>query len=131
MRQGHYAEAEDAFARAIEENPNSADARYYHAKASLSGAQFDVIDSIGLGYETGFDAILFDTTINNKTYNYRFVNDNLLSGWPDNYYFSVTSYDKGNPANNLPSMESSIYENQTYAVPGKTHEQRNFEAERC
>lgn len=82
-------------------------------------AQFDIIDSVGLGYETGFDAVRYDTTINNKPYHYRFVNDNLLNGWPDFYYFSVTSYDKGNPTNNLPSMESSIYENQTYAIPGK------------
>jgi len=83
-------------------------------------AQFDIIDSVGIGYETGFTAIKYDTVIGGKSYKYRFVNDNLLNGWPDHYYFSVTSYDKGNPANNLPSMESSIYENQKYAVPGKT-----------
>ena len=82
-------------------------------------AQFDKIDSVGLGYETGFKAIAFDTTLNDKQYNYRFVNDNLLNGWPGQYFFAVTSYDKGNPDNNLPSMESSIYENITYAIPGK------------
>ena len=73
-----------------------------------------------LGYDTGFRAIQFDTTINGKQYNYRFVNENLLSGWAGKYFFSVTSYDKGNPVNNLPSMESSLYENLTYAIPGKT-----------
>jgi hypothetical protein len=82
-------------------------------------AQFDVIDSMALGYETGFAAIRYDTTINGKDYQYRFVNDNLLNGWPGKYFYAVTSYDKGNPANNMPSMESSINENLTYAVPGR------------
>jgi hypothetical protein len=82
-------------------------------------AQFDEIDSLGLGYDTGFEAIRFDTTINGKDYQYRFINENLLSGWPGKYFYAVTSYDKGNPANNMPSMESSINENLTYAVPGR------------
>jgi len=83
-------------------------------------AQFDVKDSIGLGYETGFEAVRFDTTIDGEAYNYRFVNYNLLNGWSGKYFYSITSYDKGNPANKLQSMESSITENLTYAVPGKT-----------
>jgi len=83
-------------------------------------AQFDIIDSIGFGYQTGFEAIRFDTTINGIDYKYRFVNDNLLNGWPGKYFYSITSYDKGNPANKLQSMESSINENITYAVPGKS-----------
>lgn len=82
-------------------------------------AQFDVKDSIGLGYQTGFESIRYDTTINGYEYKYRFVNDNLLNGWPGKYFYSVTSYDKGNPANKLQSMESAINENITYAVPGK------------
>ena len=81
-------------------------------------AQFDIVNN--LGYDTGFRAIQFDTTLNGKQYHYRFVNENLLSGWAGKYFFSVTAYDKGNPANNLPSMESSLYENLTYAIPGKT-----------
>ncbi len=82
-------------------------------------AQFDVIDSMALGYETGFGAVRYDTTINGKDYKYRFVNNNLLNGWSGKYFYSITSYDKGNPANKLQSMESSINENLTYAVPGK------------
>jgi len=82
-------------------------------------AQFDIIDSTRMGYDTGFEAIRFDTTINGKDYHYRFTNNNLLNGWPGKYFYSVTSYDKGNPANKLQSMESSINENITYAVPGK------------
>ncbi|MBL7095905.1 hypothetical protein ISS22_18315 [candidate division KSB1 bacterium] len=81
-------------------------------------AQFDLVDN--LGYDTGFRIIEHDTTINDKQYHYRFVNEHLLSGWPGKYFFSVTSFDKGNPINNLPSMESSLYENLTYAIPGKT-----------
>jgi hypothetical protein len=82
-------------------------------------AQFDMRDEMALGYDTGFEAIRYDTTINGNDYQYCFVNDGLLSGWPGKYFYSVTSYDKGNPANNLPSMESSINENLTYAIAGK------------
>ncbi len=82
-------------------------------------AQFDVKDSIGFGYETGFEAVRYDTTIDGQEYHYRFVNYNLLNGWSGKYFYSITSYDKGNPANKLQSMESSINENLTYAVPGK------------
>ena len=82
-------------------------------------AQFDKIDSIGLGYNTGFEAIRFDTTINGHDYQYRFINENLLNGWPGKYFYAVTSYDQGNPENNLQSMESAIIENLTYAVPGR------------
>jgi len=84
-------------------------------EASLLG-QFDLVDN--LGYDTGFRAIRFDTTINGRAYHYRFVNENLLNGWPNQYFFTVTAFDQGNVANNLPSMESSIYENITYAIPG-------------
>ncbi|MCK5738263.1 hypothetical protein KAH55_03745, partial [bacterium] len=83
-------------------------------------AQFDMVDD--MGYDTGFWTIQHDTTINDHDYHYRFINDNLLNGWPGKYFYSVTSYDRGNPANNLPSMESSIYENLTYAIPGATIE---------
>lgn len=79
-------------------------------------AQFDKVDSIG--YNTGFEAIRFDTTINGHEYHYRFVNDRLLNGWPNKYFYAVTAFDAGNPANNLPSLESSILENKTYVIPG-------------
>ncbi|UCE17646.1 MAG: hypothetical protein JSV84_12280 [Gemmatimonadota bacterium] len=46
MRQGDYAQAEQEFARAKEENPASADARYYHAKAVQRGAHFDIVDLV-------------------------------------------------------------------------------------
>lgn len=83
-------------------------------------AQFDEDDSLALGYNTGFKAIQFDTILDGKQYNYRFIDDKLTNGWPGQYYYSVTSFDKGNPENNLASMESSINENITYAIPGAT-----------
>ena len=79
-------------------------------------AQFDKVDN--LGYDTGFELIKTDTVIDGHTYHYRFTNNNLLNGWPSAYWFSVTAFDQGNPDNNLPSLESSILENKTYAIPG-------------
>jgi hypothetical protein len=87
-------------------------------------AQFDLDDSVKIGYNTGFQAIKFDTVINGKQYHYKFVNNYLHSGWPGQYFYSVTSFDKGNEANKLPSLESSINENITYAIPGKTVSQQ-------
>ncbi len=93
-------------------------------------AQFDMRDKMALGYDTGFEAVQFDTTINGKDYQYRFVNDGLLNGWPGKYFYAITSYDKGNPANNMPSMESSINENLTYAIAGrpisKSHDRKIY-----
>lgn len=83
-------------------------------------AQFDNKDSLAYGYDTGFDPIRCDTVIKGKRYHYKFVNENLHSGWPGKYFYSVTAYDRGNPDNNLPSLESSVFENLTYAIVGKT-----------
>jgi len=82
-------------------------------------AQFDMDDSLAYGYDTGFEAIRFDTTIDGKDYQYRFTNNNLLSGWPGKYFYSITAFDKGNPENNLQSLESSVFENLTYAITGR------------
>ncbi|MBN2354783.1 hypothetical protein JXO59_01650 [candidate division KSB1 bacterium] len=79
-------------------------------------AQFDKVNN--LGYDTGFELIRIDTVIDGSAYTYRFTNKNLLSGWPGQYWFAVTAFDQGNPKNRLPSLESSILENKTYAIPG-------------
>ena len=79
-------------------------------------AQFDLKNH--LGYNTGLTHVLFDTTIDGHQYSYRFVNDRLLTGWPNKYFYAVTAFDGGNPDNNLPSLESSILENKTNVVPG-------------
>jgi len=86
-----------------------------HEESTLL-AEFDIIDN--QFYDTGFDAVRIDTLIDGHRYAYRFVNRNLLSGWPGEYWFAVTAFDRGNPKNKLPSLESSILENKTYAVAG-------------
>ena len=80
-------------------------------------AQFDK-DTLNIGYNTGFELIQIDTVIQDHHYAYRFVNRDLKSGWPGEYWFAVTSYDRGNPNNNLPSLESSVLENKTYVIVG-------------
>jgi len=79
-------------------------------------AQFDIKNDIG--YNTGLTPVLFDTIIDGHQYSYRFVNDRLLTGWPNKYFYAVTAFDGGNPDNNLPSLESSLLENKTNVVPG-------------
>ncbi|MDZ7391766.1 MAG: hypothetical protein ONB25_02550 [candidate division KSB1 bacterium] len=79
-------------------------------------AQFDLKNN--LGYDTGLQLIRHDTLIDGTQYHYRFVNEMLHDGWPGRYFYSVTAFDRGNPANNLPSLESSVYENLTYVIPG-------------
>jgi len=79
-------------------------------------AEFDRINN--LGYDTGFAAVQVDTVIDGRRYYYRYTNTELLSGWPGQYWFAVTAFDRGNPKNNLPSLESSVLENKMYAVIG-------------
>jgi len=63
-------------------------------------AQFDAIDE--LGYNTGLT--------------HQFLNDNVHNGWP--YWYAVTAFDRGDPDNNLPSLESSINLNKMLVYPG-------------
>jgi hypothetical protein len=81
-------------------------------------AQYDSAGSTG--FNTGFksielaDSIMFpnDTT----KYWYKYVISNLLDGWQ--YLFSVTAFDKGDPANNLGPLESSRLANMKSMLPG-------------
>jgi len=88
-------------------------------------ADFDSID--GIGYNTGFnfvrlpeDSLIYfeDEIIDGDTvfYHYRFVNENLLNGWQ--YAYSVTAYDRGDPANKLESLESSFLVNVVRVLTG-------------
>ena len=88
-------------------------------------AEFDKVNH--LGYNTDFKKIKIDTVIENHHYSYKFTNTNLLSGWPGQYWYSVTAYDEGNPENNLQSLESSVLENKTYAIPGTPAQQNAAE----
>lgn len=92
-------------------------------------ADFDSIN--GLGYDTGFgfvrlsQPITFDDEmeIDPATgqlrpvhFYYTFENENLLNGWQ--YAYAVTAYDRGDPKQNLPSLESSQLRNVTRVIPG-------------
>ncbi len=82
-------------------------------------AQFDSAGN-SIGFNTGFskvelkDPVIFpgDTT----KYYYRFDVNNLLNGWQ--YLFSVTAFDKGDPENNLQSLESSPIASLNRILPG-------------
>ncbi len=113
--------------------------------------QFDLKNDIG--YNTGFDPILITreeakvTDGENTYYNYiieesdtlyfkivkkdtmfyRFVNDGIQSGWPDRNVYSVTSYDQGDPATGLASMESNKITNMTHVVAGKKPQTEEFD----
>ncbi|TKJ42437.1 hypothetical protein CEE37_01785 [candidate division LCP-89 bacterium B3_LCP] len=96
-------------------------------------AQFDIDydldpfddDSTLVGFNTGFSAIELEDSvlINGDYYHYSFTDNGVLNGWPSaagGLYYAVTAYDRGNPQNNLPSLESSPLENRIYTYPGTT-----------
>lgn len=79
---------------------------------------FDSINNIG--NNTGFNYIKLTQpkTFPNDTnqYWYRFEYNNQLRGWQ--YVYALTAYDKGDSANNLESLESSLLANSFRLVPG-------------
>jgi len=88
-------------------------------------ADFDSIN--GIGYDTGLnfiriaaDSLVFfeDEISEGDTifYHYKFENTQLLNGWQ--YAYSVTAYDRGDPANKLESLESSYLANVVRIAPG-------------
>jgi hypothetical protein len=92
---------------------------------SLLG-EFDRDDSKSeeIGYNTGFEAVKIvniegqqdSVEVNGKYYQYKFVNTGVQNGWLN--YYAVTAYDRGDPASNLESLESSVYSNRKYVYPG-------------
>ena len=90
------------------------------ARSSLvTLAQFDSTGN-SYGFNTGFGKVelkepitfLPDTT----KYYYKFDVQNLLNGWQ--YLFAVTAFDKGDPDNNLESLESSPIASMNRILPG-------------
>ncbi len=90
-------------------------------------AEFDVDytidpgDSTLVGYNTGFDLITIEdgpVEINGVDYQYKWENTGVLNGWPRDLYYSVVSFDRGDEENNLPSLQSPVLANRTYAYPG-------------
>ncbi len=92
---------------------------------SLLG-EFDKADSVSseIGYNSGFEFVLIlnalgeldSILVNGNYYHYKFVNEGVKNGWLN--YYAVTAFDRGDPAANLGSLESSIYGNRVYVYPG-------------
>ncbi len=82
-------------------------------------AEFDSTNN-SYGFNTGFSAVELSEPVkfpNDPTeYYYKYEIDNLLNGWQ--YLFSVTAFDKGDPSNNLESLESSLLSNLNRIIPG-------------
>ena len=90
------------------------------AKSSLVMlAQFDSTGN-PFGFNTGFSKVELKEPVSfagdTTKYYYRFYIDNLLNGWQ--YLFSVTSFDKGDPENNLGSLESNPIVSMNRILPG-------------
>lgn len=79
---------------------------------------FDSINNIG--NNTGFNYIRLSQpkTFENDTnhYRYKFEFNNQLNGWQ--YVYAVTAYDKGDSANELGPLESSLIGNSFRIIPG-------------
>lgn len=88
-------------------------------------AEYDLINEGQIiGYNTGFDVIEITNesgesdsiAIDDKYYHYQFSNNAVKNGWFN--YFSVTAFDRGDPAANLASLESSKSANRKFIYPG-------------
>jgi hypothetical protein len=82
-------------------------------------AQFDSAGN-SIGFNTGFSKVRLKNPVtfpgDTTKYYYRFDVDSLLNGWQ--YLFSVTAFDKGDPSNNLESLESSPLSSLGRILPG-------------
>ncbi len=108
--------------------------RIYGARKTLNDSEneftllgeFDIEhpDHDDIGYNTGFDFIRIvnefgeqdSVEVDGKFYHFKFVNSDVKNGWLN--YYAVTAYDRGDPAANLASLESSVYANRKYVYPG-------------
>ncbi len=82
-------------------------------------AEFDSTNN-DFSYNTGFSAVALNDPVtfpNDPTqYYYKYELNNLLNGWQ--YLFAVTAFDKGDPSNNLQSLESSSLSTLNRIIPG-------------
>jgi len=82
-------------------------------------AQYDRQDNL-TGYNNGFGDIRLPEPVyfegDTTAYRYRFVYEQLLSGWQ--YAYAVTAFDEGDPQVGLPSFESSKVSNVARVFPG-------------
>jgi hypothetical protein len=88
-------------------------------KSLVLMAEFDSTGN-AYGFNTGFSAVKLDEPVtfsgDPNSYDYKFEVDNLLNGWQ--YLFAVTAFDKGDPQNNLESLESGPLANLERIIPG-------------
>lgn len=104
---------------------------YARRKTSGIDKQWTLLGQIDkkndIGFNSGLDVLRIRDEFGNPSYTvfgpdtfyYKFENTGILNGWPDKNVFSVTSYDTGDPATGLVSLESSTLENRTAVVAGK------------
>lgn len=77
-----------------------------------------------IGFDLGFDQIRItneygeqdSVLIEGHYYHYKFTNTGVKNGWLN--YYSVTAFDRGDPATNLASLESSKATNREVVFPG-------------
>jgi hypothetical protein len=84
----------------------------------ILAGDFDSINNIGNNTGFGYIKLNQAMTFPNDTnhYWYRFIFNNQLNGWQ--YVYTVTAYDKGDSANGLSSLESSLIANSARIIPG-------------
>lgn len=77
-----------------------------------------------LFFETGFDAVRLEEPKqfedDSLTYSYKYSFNNVIPGWQ--YIAAVTAFDKGDPVNNLESLETSPLVSLFRVFPGKTEQ---------
>ncbi|MCU7495788.1 MAG: hypothetical protein HF314_00300 [Ignavibacteria bacterium] len=82
-------------------------------------SEFDSLNN-SVGYNTGFSKVRLNEPVtfpgDTNKYYYKFEIDNLLNGWQ--YTYSVTAFDKGDPGNDLESLESSVLASSRRVIPG-------------
>ncbi len=87
-------------------------------KAMVVLAQYDTAGTAG--FNTGFNSVEMDEPVvfdgDSTKYYYKYELPDLLNGWQ--YLFTVTAFDKGDAANNLGPLESSLLTNLKTVLPG-------------
>ena len=100
--------------------PDSLDFQGYRVYISRDNVEYtlvgdyDLIDTIG--FNTGLEPVTHESEFNDSTFNYHLEVPNLKDGFQ--YYVAVTSYDRGDKASGVPSLESGFSQNRIPIIPG-------------
>lgn len=82
--------------------------------------EFDIANN-GFANEIGLDSVLLEQAVtfagDTNEYRYRYTIDQVLNGWQ--YAVAVSAFDRGNEAQNLLPLESSLLGNNFRVFPGK------------